>query len=236
MPSFLRGLGSDDASAGVAQLVRAPPCHGGGRGFESRLSRHFWQRIQPPTFQSLQSSFVVSAASMLIAFLVGAASIVPASAQAPYPNRPIRIVVPFGGGRLRRYHRPSSGAKTRRTHRCPGGDREPSRRRRDRRRHRRHLVGGGRLHPVRILERHRAVEGAAQVDAVRSRQRVRTDFDHGAVRSAAAGESGLADADAKGRARRRRRRSEELPTSARSIPAAPRTSPANCSAPPPAFR
>src|ERR1700733_9659152 len=37
-------------------------------------------------------------AGMLTALAIGAASIVPASAQAPYPNRPIRIVVPFGPG------------------------------------------------------------------------------------------------------------------------------------------
>ena len=37
-------------------------------------------------------------AGLLIALLIGIASVVPASAQAPYPNRPIRIVVPFGPG------------------------------------------------------------------------------------------------------------------------------------------
>jgi tripartite-type tricarboxylate transporter receptor subunit TctC len=35
---------------------------------------------------------------LLVAFAISAASAVSASAQAPYPNRPIRIVVPFGAG------------------------------------------------------------------------------------------------------------------------------------------
>jgi tripartite-type tricarboxylate transporter receptor subunit TctC len=37
-------------------------------------------------------------ACMLIVLAIDAASVAPASAQAPYPNRPIRIVVPFGAG------------------------------------------------------------------------------------------------------------------------------------------
>jgi tripartite-type tricarboxylate transporter receptor subunit TctC len=37
-------------------------------------------------------------AGMLVAFALGAASLSPASAQAPYPARPIHIVVPFGPG------------------------------------------------------------------------------------------------------------------------------------------
>ena len=33
--------------AEVAQLVRASPCHGEGRGFEPRLSRHLNSQIGP---------------------------------------------------------------------------------------------------------------------------------------------------------------------------------------------
>lgn len=37
-------------------------------------------------------------ASLLIAFAIAMASIIPVRAEAPYPNRPIRIIVPFGPG------------------------------------------------------------------------------------------------------------------------------------------
>ena len=48
--------------AGVAQLVRAPACHAGGRGFESRHSRHIFQKysIKPLKNKTFAASPIVN--------------------------------------------------------------------------------------------------------------------------------------------------------------------------------
>src|SRR3954468_20003292 len=46
--------------AGVAQLVRAPACHAGGRGFKSRHSRHSLEWLVPGRyFQTSASNLVI---------------------------------------------------------------------------------------------------------------------------------------------------------------------------------
>src|SRR5665213_251761 len=51
-------LTPSNARGGVAQLVRALPCHGRGRGFESRRSRHSFPTalIQKAYFAQLRSA------------------------------------------------------------------------------------------------------------------------------------------------------------------------------------
>ena len=39
----------------MAQLVRATPCHGGGRGFESRLGRSIWDLSSAGRASALQA-------------------------------------------------------------------------------------------------------------------------------------------------------------------------------------
>ena len=52
--SFFRPVPSgfvSDEFGPIVQLVRTPPCHGGGRGFESHSGRQFFLSWQPVLFQ-----------------------------------------------------------------------------------------------------------------------------------------------------------------------------------------
>lgn len=104
------------------------------------------RRVGPGSGENSRGIVVrLRAAGMLIALVIGAASVIPARPSAlPEPPDPDRGAV--RARRIRRYHGPSAGAKTRRTHQWPGGDREPSGCRRHHRRQLRDLVRTGRPH------------------------------------------------------------------------------------------
>src|SRR6476646_771367 len=68
---------------GCEQLPADIPNEGGGK-FKGQASR--------------EDCFVRRMTGVLFALLLGGAAVGSASAQAPYPNRPIRVVVPFGPG------------------------------------------------------------------------------------------------------------------------------------------
>ena len=61
-----RSLPRERAPGGVAQLVRAPACHAGGRGFEPRHSRHLaWSRTHPGSRSDGQPPLRISADPLL---------------------------------------------------------------------------------------------------------------------------------------------------------------------------
>ncbi len=93
-----RALSAPWAHAGVAQLVRAPACHAGGRGFKSRHSRHF---------SLILSNRPVSAASCGIGACVEKAS---PQSRLRKCRRPRKILlIPPVGRWKRRLGRPGSG-------------------------------------------------------------------------------------------------------------------------------
>ena len=88
---------------------------------------------------------------VLVALLLGGAAVGTASAQAPYPNRPIRVVVPFGPGGFADITMRLVGQKlAERTGQQVVIENRPERRRHYRGQCR-DLGATGRLHAVRVL-------------------------------------------------------------------------------------
>ncbi len=141
--------------------------------------------------------------SVLVALLIGVAPLT-AGAQAPYPNKPIRVVIPFGPGGFADITMRLVGQKlAERTGQQVVIENRPS--------------AGGIIaaaavtsaqpdgYTLFVLSSGIALsQVAAQDHAVRPGDRVHADLDHGAVRPAAAGEGRFADAHDHGRARRPR--------------------------------